>query len=93
MSMKIFNDTIGRRARDLPSCSVVPQRTTPQRTPVICIVTYQMSMLMVQSRGLQGSNERITDRCCFEKEAEQSGLWPNWKYNPDFRLKRLTKCN
>ena len=69
MSMKTFNDTIGNRARDLPSCSVVPQRTAPPRTPVICTVTYQMSMLMVQSRGLQVSNERITDRCCFEKEA------------------------
>ena len=25
MSMKIFNDTIGNRTRDLPACSAVPQ--------------------------------------------------------------------
>jgi hypothetical protein len=39
------------------------------------------------------ANKIITDGCRFEKEAEQSGLWPNWKYNPDPRQKRLTKCN
>ena len=31
--MKNSNDTIGNRARDLPSCSAVPQANAPPRTP------------------------------------------------------------
>jgi len=31
--MKIFNDTIGNRTRDLPVCSAVPQPTAPPRAP------------------------------------------------------------
>jgi len=31
MSMKIFNDTIGNRSRDLPTCSAVPQPTALPR--------------------------------------------------------------
>ena len=33
MSMKNSNDTIGKRIRDLPVCSAVPQPTAPPRTP------------------------------------------------------------
>ena len=33
MSMKNSNDIIGNRIRDLPICSVVPQRTAPARVP------------------------------------------------------------
>jgi len=33
MSMKNFSDTIGNRTRDLPGCSVVPQRNAPPRDP------------------------------------------------------------
>jgi hypothetical protein len=29
MSMKISNDTVGNRTRDVPTCSAVPQRTAP----------------------------------------------------------------
>jgi hypothetical protein len=29
--MKVFNDTIGNRTRDLPACSAVPQPTAPPR--------------------------------------------------------------
>jgi hypothetical protein len=31
MSMKISNDTIENRTRDLPACNEVPQPTAPQR--------------------------------------------------------------
>jgi len=31
--MKISNDTIGNRNRDLPACSAVPQPTAPPRGP------------------------------------------------------------
>ena len=33
--MKIPNDTIGNRTRDLLACSAVPQPTAPTRAPVI----------------------------------------------------------
>ena len=33
MSMKNSNDTIGKRTRDLPACSAVPQPTAPPRAP------------------------------------------------------------
>jgi hypothetical protein len=33
MSMKISNDTIGNRTRDLPASSAVPQSTAPPCTP------------------------------------------------------------
>jgi len=32
--MKNYNDTIGIRTRDLPTCSAVPQQTAPPRTPI-----------------------------------------------------------
>jgi len=41
MSMKISNDTIGNRARDLPTCSAVPQPTAPPRSPETCRVLFQ----------------------------------------------------
>jgi hypothetical protein len=31
--LKISNDLIGNRTRDLPACSIVPQQTTLQRAP------------------------------------------------------------
>jgi len=31
--MKISNDTIGNRTRDLPACSPVPPQTVPPHTP------------------------------------------------------------
>jgi len=31
--MKIFNDPIGKRTRDLPACSAVPQTTATPRAP------------------------------------------------------------
>jgi hypothetical protein len=31
--LKKFNDLIGNRTRDLPSCSIVPQATTLPRSP------------------------------------------------------------
>ena len=34
MSMKNSNDTIGNRARDLPTCNAVPQQTAPPRAPL-----------------------------------------------------------
>ena len=33
MSMKMFDDTIGNRTRDLPACSAVPQPTAPPHVP------------------------------------------------------------
>jgi hypothetical protein len=33
MSNEKFNDVIGNRTRDLPACSIVPQRTKWQRVP------------------------------------------------------------
>jgi hypothetical protein len=33
MSMKNYNDTIGNRNRDFPTCSAVPQPSAPSRTP------------------------------------------------------------
>jgi len=33
MSMKNFNDTVGNRTRDLPTCSAVPQPTASPRVP------------------------------------------------------------
>jgi len=33
MSMKISNDIIGNRTRDLPACSAVPQPTASPRSP------------------------------------------------------------
>ena len=33
MSMKISNDTMGNRTRDIPTCSAVPQPTEPPRAP------------------------------------------------------------
>jgi len=33
MSMKNFNDTIGKRTRDLPACSAVSQITALPRAP------------------------------------------------------------
>jgi len=33
MAMKISNETIGKRTRDLPACSAVPKASTPQGTP------------------------------------------------------------
>jgi len=33
MSMKNSNDTIGNRTRNLPTCSAVPQPSTPPRVP------------------------------------------------------------
>jgi hypothetical protein len=35
--MKISNDTIGNRSRDLPVCSAVPQPTAPPRAPVCSV--------------------------------------------------------
>ena len=37
--MKISNDTIGNRTRDLPACSAVPQTTVPPCTPDVIAVT------------------------------------------------------
>ena len=37
MSMKISNDTIGNRTRDLPACSVVPQPTALPCAPIFAI--------------------------------------------------------
>jgi hypothetical protein len=34
MSIKNYNDTIGIRTRDLPTCNAVPQPTAPPRTPI-----------------------------------------------------------
>ena len=36
MSMKNYNDTIGNRTRDLPTCSTVPQPTALPRAPRNC---------------------------------------------------------
>jgi len=33
MSLKISNDIIGNRTRDLPACSAVPQPSAPSRAP------------------------------------------------------------
>ena len=40
MSMKNFNDTIGNRTRELPTCSAVPQPNVPPRTPESCKGTH-----------------------------------------------------
>jgi len=38
MSMKISNDTVGNRNRDLPAGGAVPQPTMPPRAPIIIII-------------------------------------------------------
>ena len=40
MSMKISNDSIGNRTRDLLTCSALPQPTAPPRTPYYIILYY-----------------------------------------------------
>jgi hypothetical protein len=44
MSMKNSNDTIGKRTRDLPAWSTVPQPTAPPRTPMNSTYTFDMSV-------------------------------------------------
>jgi hypothetical protein len=50
MSMKISNDTIGNRTRDLPACSTVLQPTAPLRAPHIesrtCILCAMCTVLL-----------------------------------------------
>jgi len=42
MWMKISNDTIGNRTRDLPTCSAVPQPTRPPRAPFILMAKHKL---------------------------------------------------
>ena len=48
MSMKNLNDTIGNRTRDLPTCSAVPQPTTPPRAPIrVALEVYIIGILNI----------------------------------------------
>jgi len=44
MSMKISNDTMGNRTRDIPACSALPQPTAPPRAPH---VLYSIILLLL----------------------------------------------
>jgi hypothetical protein len=46
MSMKNFNDSIGNRNRDLPSCSAVPQPTALARAPYSYITGLNFLLLV-----------------------------------------------
>ena len=55
MSMKNNNDTIGNRARDLLTCSAVPQPTAPPRAPNLnysCFQQIVTSDLYLSSKSL-----------------------------------------
>jgi hypothetical protein len=40
--MKNSSDTIGKRTRDLPACSLVPSTTAPPRAPGILKATFNV---------------------------------------------------
>jgi len=46
--MKISNDTIVIRTRDLPACSAVPQQTGPPRVPNYCILHIKINLFVVE---------------------------------------------
>ena len=60
MSMKNYNYTIGNRTRDLPTCTAVPQPTTPPRVPSLFRSQYNY-----YARGctIQGSNPGRGKKC------------------------------
>jgi hypothetical protein len=52
--MKISNDTISNRTRDLPACSAVPQPTVPSCVPDLrCTPDYLLLGLKMESHLLQ----------------------------------------
>ena len=44
--MKNYNDTIGNRTRDFPTCSAVPQPTALPRSPYRKVVTYFIRVII-----------------------------------------------
>jgi hypothetical protein len=48
MSMKISNNIIGNRTRDLPACSAVPQPTAPQSAPITTCKIHKLYVLPAQ---------------------------------------------
>ena len=45
--MKISNDTIGNRTRDLPACSAVPHLTAPPRAPSILYHKHNIPLIIM----------------------------------------------
>jgi hypothetical protein len=63
--MKHFNDTIGNRTRNLPTCSTVPQPTAP---PAACPLTLTVEIIKwpaAQSFRLIGSRTGQEDRSLY----------------------------
>jgi len=61
MSIKNSNDTIGNRARDLPTCSAVPQPTALPRAPGNKVSLSNLSLSNYGKRRMHGDgyNSRI----------------------------------
>jgi hypothetical protein len=61
MSMKNSNDTIGKRTRNLPACSEVPQPTAPPRVAYKDILIQNLRQIYVDSyKNLSGLTPYIT---------------------------------
>ena len=68
--MKNYNDTIGNRTLDLPTCSTVPQPTAPPRTPLYMYIYKIYKSIFTKPQV--GSKIRYENRWSYFLEVRKS---------------------